>query len=1540
MKCHRGQFNILLLLLQMATPFIVPYTYLFGSTNHHSSSRRLTFATLGVLFTYTLNTSLFLILFLDRPFSLVDATNQFNRYSSTSNYYQHSSQHQPNYYNSRSTYQSLMRDQQANNIYYSPSHFQSIDAADSSSSSGYSTRNANQQANNHNMISGTQAAYLSTYQPTCPSACTCSSDNRVVCRERGLTEIPSNIPDTVTELRLEMNRIREVPSKAFSRFKHLRRIDLNNNEIVKVAADAFYGLKHLDTLVLYGNSITELGQGIFKGLNKLELLLLNANNISCIRSDLFADLSNMKLLSLYDNHIQSLANGTFDGLKSIQTIHIGSNQLICDCNLRWLGAYLRQNPVETSDARCAEPKRVAKKKLASLDLDKFKCKGSEQFRTKFAGHCMVDEQCPTQCTCEGSVVNCAGRQLTEIPSNLPLYTTILKLSDNRIRRLPANGLFKRQKHLVSLDLKRNQIDVIEDSAFVGANALNELLLSENRIRKLTSRTFVGLRNLETLTLRSNKLTCIVNDTFGEMENLRLLSLYENDIRCLQPNAFNGLKSLLTLNLVNNPLSCTCNMQWFNKYLVNAGSSLITGNPTCASPANLRGIPVQDVEQNDFACPASEQNLIELQQNCDQTICPPQCICSNGLVRCSKRHLKEWPRFIDTRTTELFLDINELTEIPAQINQLSELIKLDLSNNRLTILQDYIFYNFTKLETLLLSFNKLKCIQSQAFIGMTRLRILSLHSNDLSTLPEGTFKDLININHVALGSNPWYCDCSLAWLSDWTKSGYNEVGIARCAEPFAMSNKLLLSTPTDQFQCTIENRPNRTVLAKCDICYSSPCQNNGICKRKLATSSIGQQSSYELSNSHLSNSWSIENQKAKLDQRMKFDDDDGLVEHLDQSQLESQSLPLASKLYRSRFSSDSLDPMDTLMSDDANINPPSSSNQLPTNGQITIVNASELFAYTCECEPGFFGTNCEQRIDACFGSPCSNGGKCELVDENNFVCLCLSGFTGDVCETNIDDCVDHSCKNGAKCIDGVNSYSCDCLLGFTGKYCEKVFEYCSAPEYNPCQNSATCIPTNRDYICECKSGFSGRNCSENINECLGHLCQNGAKCVDGVNSYSCECSNGFTGQFCEQAPEIEQLAKTSPCQQSDCVHGYCFQPNSNSTEYYCKCSSGYMGKRCDILSSISFHSGQAYLQFDPLENEVVNDLNVTLDLVTSAEFGILLYAGQVKPQNAQEKLNQHHLAIELYRGRIRVSLNLANHSTATMFSYELVNDGVYHEVQLHLKGNRFTMKVDSSTRSIKNDAFSSLRLKGAPLFIGGLSSDYYSFATKHRHVWNKHSFLGCMRGLQMNGQLLDIQMAISQQRVTPGCVQFSTTTNGGSFLINGQDQMDSATRFISSATSMAVTAVKPSDQQLNDEQAMVQELIGNETDLKRQSKTHYLHHNHTSGRRGKHQKKVEEVQTIAPAVAINQQIVTASCTRKYFTDFYRENDCVSTRKVRQAKCSGTCTIQPTDDSQPKSGCCKATRHRTKAVNMKCEDGRTFAKKLSIVRKCSCSTKSVC
>uniref|UniRef100_T1IQH9 Uncharacterized protein n=1 Tax=Strigamia maritima TaxID=126957 RepID=T1IQH9_STRMM len=273
--------------------------------------------------------------------------------------------------------------------------------------------------------------------------------------------------------------------------------DLSNNQISSVAGDAFHGLKSLTSLVLYGNKITDLPSGIFRGLISLQLLLLNANKITCIRKDTFADLHSLNLLSLYDNNIQSLANGTFVPLRSIQTLHLARNPFICDCNLRWLSEYLHRNPIETSGARCESPKRMQRKRIGQMKDDKFKCKGVEDHRTKLAGQCMIDKGCPTSCVCEGTIVDCSGRMLKEIPNDIPMFTTELRLNDNHITKVKNNGLFEKLPNLQKLDLRHNDIINIEDGAFQGANALQDLLLTENKIKEVHAKTFEGLASVRT-----------------------------------------------------------------------------------------------------------------------------------------------------------------------------------------------------------------------------------------------------------------------------------------------------------------------------------------------------------------------------------------------------------------------------------------------------------------------------------------------------------------------------------------------------------------------------------------------------------------------------------------------------------------------------------------------------------------------------------------------------------------------------------------------------------------------------------------------------------------------------------------------------------------------------------------------------------------------------------------------------------------------------------------------------------------------------------
>ena len=58
---------------------------------------------------------------------------------------------------------------------------------------------------------------------------------------------------------------------------------------------------------------------------------------------------------------------------------------------------------------------------------------------------------------------------------------------------------------------------------------------------------------------------------------------------------------------------------------------------------------------------------------------------------------------------------------------------------------------------------------------------------------------------ALGANPLYCDCSLGWLSKWVKGDFVEPGIARCADPRPLRDKLLLTSAPENFICEGQGR---------------------------------------------------------------------------------------------------------------------------------------------------------------------------------------------------------------------------------------------------------------------------------------------------------------------------------------------------------------------------------------------------------------------------------------------------------------------------------------------------------------------------------------------------------------------------------------------------------------------------------------------------------------------------------------------------------------------------------------------------------------
>ncbi|OWF41210.1 delta-like protein D [Mizuhopecten yessoensis] len=206
-------------------------------------------------------------------------------------------------------------------------------------------------------------------------------------------------------------------------------------------------------------------------------------------------------------------------------------------------------------------------------------------------------------------------------------------------------------------------------------------------------------------------------------------------------------------------------------------------------------------------------------------------------------------------------------------------------------------------------------------------------------------------------------------------------------------------------------------------------------------------------------------------------------------------------------------------------------------------------WECICEEGWGGLFCNQDLNFCtHHSPCRNGGICTNTGQGSYTCTCQSGFMGTNCEIEMDDCEQQPCQNGGTCQDSGTGYKCKCPDGFTGRRCDTLAVSC---ENEPCKNGAPCENTNTSYRCTCLPGYTGYNCDAEINECAAYPCLNKGRCVDELNGYRCVCAVGFQGQHCEE--------NIVDCKQNTCLNGGTCRDRINGFE--CHCIPGFVGSLC-------------------------------------------------------------------------------------------------------------------------------------------------------------------------------------------------------------------------------------------------------------------------------------------------------------------------------------------------------------------------------------------
>ncbi|XP_038070995.1 adhesion G protein-coupled receptor A3-like [Patiria miniata] len=204
----------------------------------------------------------------------------------------------------------------------------------------------------------------------CPSSCTCSlvsrkggregrsregrrsSRREVVCSGRGLTVPidPSTVPgDTV----------------------HL---DLSNNQITSLRQNAFSGLSSLLQLNLSGNRISYIEPKSFDGLDQLEKLDLSRNRLGSVNNSMFVGLGSLEDLNISFNQISTIAAATFDRVQEIVYLDFASDYLVCDCQLKWIVRWMKDNKVRVADTTtCAFPQSMRGEKVRQLKRKELHC---------------------------------------------------------------------------------------------------------------------------------------------------------------------------------------------------------------------------------------------------------------------------------------------------------------------------------------------------------------------------------------------------------------------------------------------------------------------------------------------------------------------------------------------------------------------------------------------------------------------------------------------------------------------------------------------------------------------------------------------------------------------------------------------------------------------------------------------------------------------------------------------------------------------------------------------------------------------------------------------------------------------------------------------------------------------------------------------------------------------------------------------------------------------------------------------------------------
>ena len=371
--------------------------------------------------------------------------------------------------------------------------------------------------------------------------------------------------------------------QGFTNHSQLAYLDLRDLRLTNITKDMIAHLLSLEVLDLSNNSIETVEIGTLSGLAKLHTLYLHINKLTWLNET--GDLVSLRRLNLSSNKLQHII---VSPLQDLEYLDVSFNEL-SSLPDGWMTEAETVREVNLSHNRL---KSISSKAFQQVSIQRLDLSWNDLTTLHNMG------------TFKVSVLSVAYNKLSLISDSTFDHTSNmleeLDLSSNYFMFLP-NHSYSDFIALQRLNLSRNLLGPWLHSQpssilFSSLQHLQVLDVSWNNITTLPSTLTRHLSHLTTLHVQHNQMRSTTGVIVKDMPSLAKLYLSANHLARLDPASLRSLQFLEVVDFSGNPFHCDCDLipllHWLNVTRVSVAGLNQPGHYSCASPQELRGIPLQ------------------------------------------------------------------------------------------------------------------------------------------------------------------------------------------------------------------------------------------------------------------------------------------------------------------------------------------------------------------------------------------------------------------------------------------------------------------------------------------------------------------------------------------------------------------------------------------------------------------------------------------------------------------------------------------------------------------------------------------------------------------------------------------------------------------------------------------------------------------------------------------------------------------------------------------------------------------------------------